>query len=222
MKTLRTTIIHDDISKKICDVFTLNHPDEHIFEPHHIPNELIPNNFSIGLIVGSSGSGKSLLLKEFGNSNIKYSWDNRPIASHFVDYEDCEKRLLGAGLNSIPIWLCPYNILSNGQKYRADVARRLYSGAVFDEFTSVIDRDTAKSLSNSIKKYIKANELKGLVFAAPHHDIIDYLEPDWCYDTDTKTLIINLDTHIQNVHYLDKKYLKINTKKKVHFMEFEI
>lgn len=218
---LQTEILHDEITKKICQTFTIDEDEQIIFQPHVLPDGLIPDDFSIGLIVGSSGSGKTLLLKTFGNPEVFPEWSNLPIASHFESYEDCESRLLGAGLNSIPMWLSPYHILSNGQKYRANMARLLNSGAVFDEFTSVIDRDTAKSLSNSIKGYIRRNNLKNIVFAAPHHDIAEYLEPDWMYDTDTKKLIINNDTHEQQVHYLDKKYLKVDNKKKVHFMEFE-
>ncbi len=217
---LKTKIEHCSITDEIHKIFTLEKQEYFMFKEHKIPDNLLPDNFSIGLIVGSSGSGKSLLLKKFGDY-VQPKWKQKAIASHFKDFKDCEDRLMGAGLNSIPTWLAPYNILSNGQKYRADVARNLDDGSVFDEFTSVIDRNTAKSLSNSIQKYIRNKNLKSIVFACPHHDIEEYLKPDWVYDTDTKKLTVNAEFYkeLNETEYLDKKYIKIDNQKKVHFME---
>ncbi len=184
---LKTKIQHDKITREVCRIFTLDLPEYYTFEPHL---KFKINDFQIGVIVGSSGSGKSLLLKEFGNIE-DVQWSPKPICSHFKDYEDAESRLLGAGLSSIPVWLAPYNVLSNGQKYRAQVARQLKNGAVFDEFTSVIDRDTSMALASSVYSYIKRQNLQKVVFATPHHDIIDYLKPDWVYDTDKHQLTLN-------------------------------
>lgn len=223
MPTLKTKIHHCPITDKVREVFTIEKKEFHTFEKHQIDSSLIPADFNIGLIVGSSGSGKSILLEEFGQANY-YTWDKKAIASHFKDYEDAEKRLLGCGLNSIPMWLVPYNILSTGQKYRADTAKSLSDGVIFDEFTSVIDRNTAASLSNSIQKFIRKEEMEGIVFASVHRDIIEYLKPDWIYDTDTRKLTINADTYkeLNETEYLDKKYIKVDNQKKVHFMEFQI
>ena len=65
------------------------------------------------------------------------------------------------------------------------MARRLKDGAIIDEFTSVVNREVAISCSCSISKYIRANNLKGVVFCSCHDDIIPYLQPDWVYNTDT-------------------------------------
>lgn len=224
MPELKTKIHHCDITDKIREVFTIEKKDFHIFQTHQIEEELIPDNFNIGLIVGSSGSGKSLLLDKFGHANY-FTWSGKAIASHFLDYKDAEKRLLGAGLNSIPMWLTPYSILSTGQKYRADLAKSLKSGVTFDEFTSVIDRNTAKSLSNSVQKFIRKEDMNGIVFASVHKDIIEYLKPDWVYDTDTRKLIVNSDIFEDQgnqEHYLDKKFIKIDNQKKPHFLSFEV
>ena len=51
---------------------------------------------------------------------------------------------------------------------------------VVDEFTSVVDRNTAKSMSNALQKYIRKHDLK-VVFASCHKDVIDWLQPDWTY-----------------------------------------
>ncbi len=219
-ETLKTKIHHCPITDKIHEVFTIQKKNFHEFKKHKINKELIPENFNIGAIVGSSGSGKSLLLKEFGFAN-HYTWSGKAIASHFKDYQDAEKRLLGAGLNSIPMWLAPYNILSTGQKYRADLAKNIQDNVVFDEFTSVIDRNTAKSVSNSISKFIRDENIIGVVFASVHKDILEYLKPDWAYDTDTRILTIS-DTYEEQDIYLDKKFIKKDNKQKPHFMEFVV
>ncbi|MEV1247900.1 hypothetical protein [Nonomuraea sp. NPDC049750] len=56
--------------------------------------------------------------------------------------------LLGAvGLSSPPAWLRPYRTLSNGEAFRASIARALAESGdlvVIDEFTSVVDRQVAK------------------------------------------------------------------------------
>lgn len=154
----------------------------------YIPD--FPNNFQIGLIVGSSGSGKSTLLKLFGEFE-QLVWDkNLCIASHFEDFETASMKFGAVGLNSIPTWLKPYQVLSNGEKFRADMSRSLHDNAVIDEFTSVVNRECAISCSISISKYIKKNNLKNVVFASCHDDIIEYLQPDWVYNTDTKKLSV--------------------------------
>jgi GNAT superfamily N-acetyltransferase len=98
---------------------------------------------------------------------------------------------LGAvGLNSVPSWLKPYHVLSTGEKFRADLARSLEDNAIIDEFTSVVDRNVAKSCSNAISRHIRKVGLKNLVFASCHYDIIEWLQPDWVYDTTVNRLIV--------------------------------
>ena len=138
------------------------------------------------MIVGSSGSGKTTILHEAFGTEEKIAWDNeKSIASHFKDINDASNRLGAVGLNSIPSWLKPYRVLSNGEKFRADMARRLKNNAVIDEFTSVVNREVAVSCSMSIEKYIRRNNLHNIVFCSCHLDIIEYLKPDWVYNTDT-------------------------------------
>lgn len=154
------------------------------FYPWELPKEL-PQIFKIGVIVGSSGSGKSTLLKQFGNEEIP-SWDNtKSIISHFQTPEEAINKMGAVGLNTIPSWYKPYDVLSNGEKFRADLARKIKSNSVIDEFTSVIDRNVAKAASASLSKYIKNNNIHNIVLATCHKDILEWIEPDWVIDTDT-------------------------------------
>lgn len=178
---LQSQIQRDEITDKIACIFDYEF-DGTVTTKIEIPE--FPKNFQIGLIVGSSGSGKSTLLQKFGEFE-KIEWDNtKSIASHFGTFENASNMFGAVGLNSIPTWLKPYNALSNGERFRADMARRLHSDTIIDEFTSVVNRECAISCSISMSKYIKNNDLHNIVFASCHDDIIPYLQPDWIYDTD--------------------------------------
>ena len=193
MKPLITKIPKTEITQKVRNIFTII-KDEIIFTPHEKPfNE----KFCIGYITGSSGSGKSILLKEYGEE-YHYKWDNLPICSNFKSYEQAEHKLLGAGLSSIPAWLLPFHLLSTGQKYRANLAINLKDNSVFDEFTGYLDRNTAKSVATSVSRYVKDHKLTNIVFCGPHKDIIQYLEPDWVYDCDSGKLYNDKTPEIQD------------------------
>lgn len=180
---LQSNVAEDGITSEIAKHFDFNF-EGGVQEIIEIPK--FPSEFEIGVIVGSSGSGKSTILKQsFGNEET-IEWDmNKSIASHFSDYKEASEKFGAVGLNSIPTWLKPYNVLSNGEKFRADMSRRLKNGAVIDEFTSVVNRECAISCSVSIQKYIRKQKLHNIVFCSCHDDIIPFLKPTWVYNTDT-------------------------------------
>lgn len=158
------------------------------FYPWKYPSNL-PKKFKIGVIVGSSGSGKSTLLKNFGLEETPI-WDsNKSIVSHFETPDEAINKLGSVGLNSVPSWYKPYHVLSNGEKFRADLARKLKSNCVIDEFTSVVDRTVAKAASISLSRFIKNNDIHNVVLSTCHHDILEWLEPDWILNTDTGELM---------------------------------
>ena len=149
--------------------------------------------WNIGLIVGSSGSGKSSISNQcFGKSEF-LEWDNnKSIVDNFdkdLSINDIIECLSSVGLNSAPCWVKPFNLLSNGEKMRAELARLLTQKKdkpiIFDEFTSVVDREVAKITSYSVQKNIRKKNRK-FVAVSCHRDIIDWLNPDWIYDTDVK------------------------------------
>ena len=57
--------------------------------------------------------------------------------NNFDNPQEAITKLTSVGLNSVPTWTKPYCVLSNGEKFRADLARRIKDNAVIDEFKSV-------------------------------------------------------------------------------------
>lgn len=152
-----------------------------------------PDEWQIGLIVGNSGSGKSLIAREiFGTvyqdqvlSNVSVPLVEA-MGSH--DMQDIVNALTSVGMGSTPEWITPYAFLSTGQKMRADLAFCLLNDKetiVFDEFTSVVDRQVAKVVSHSIAKAYRKKH-KQFVAVTCHHDVEEWLEPDWVLDMDLK------------------------------------
>jgi len=180
---LISSVENDDFIKASEKAFDCAFDGTSRFYPWQLPN--IPEKFKIGVIVGSSGSGKSTLLKQFGTEIIP-TWDaSKSILSHFGSPDEAINKMGAVGLNSIPSWYKPYHVLSNGEKFRADLARKIGTGVILDEFSSVIDRNAAKTASVSLSKYVKKNDIHNIVLATCHRDIVDWLEPDWVIDTDS-------------------------------------
>lgn len=99
---------------------------------------------------------------------------------------DITKMFYAVGFGSVPSWLKPYSVLSNGEKMRVDLARALLEKdfVVFDEFTSVVDRTVAKTACLAINKAVKRTD-KQFVAISCHYDILEWLCPDWVFDTNT-------------------------------------
>ena len=185
-KILKSSVVQDEFTEKIAKCFDYEFTGESTFTCWDKPDV---GDYQIGLIVGSSGSGKSTLLKEFGETE-DIAWDReKSIASNFSSPEEAIDKLSAVGLNSIPTWCKSYVVLSNGEAFRANLARRLKDNASIDEFTSVVDRNVAKSCCVSISKYIRNKGLKNITFASCHRDIVEWLQPDWIFDTDTGELV---------------------------------
>lgn len=181
MTELTVTVRVDEVVRQLSSLFDYAFDGVSTFKTPNMPE--VPEGFRMGLIVGPSGSGKSTLLKRFGSEKT-VGWDaDKAICSHFKDVQDAQQRLSAVGLNSIPSWMRPYHVLSTGEKFRADLARRLENGSVIDEFTSVVDRNVAKSCSVALRRYVDQKQMHGIVLASCHYDIVDWLQPDWVYDT---------------------------------------
>jgi ABC-type lipoprotein export system ATPase subunit len=181
---LTSPVIKDDYTAIVEKMFDVPITDKSTVT---IKNNIqLPAEWNIGLLYGGSGSGKSTLLKEFGN--IKpHKWNNNiPMISNFTDCtpQEATEVLCSVGFGTVPAWIRPYKALSNGEQFRADLARSLISNneiILIDEFTSVVDRNVAKSACNSVQKYIRKHNKK-IVLASCHSDIIEWLNPDWSYN----------------------------------------
>lgn len=149
--------------------------------------------WNIGLIVGGSGSGKSTIARQlFPDNYIEgYRYTSDSVIDDMPEgksVKDIERMFTSVGFASPPSWLKPYSVLSNGEKMRVDLARAILDDndtVVFDEFTSVVNREVAKTASHAISKAVRRMD-KRFIAVACHKDIIDWLEPDWVYDTDEK------------------------------------
>lgn len=150
--------------------------------------------WKIGLVVGPSGSGKTSLGRQImgGPEAIwQPAWpEGEPIVDAIDrggDFDAVTAALSAVGLGSVPSWLRPYAVLSNGEKFRADLARLICEApakVVVDEFTSVVDRQIAKFGALAFQKAWRRTPGQCVLLSC-HYDIIDWVEPDWVYDTAT-------------------------------------
>ena len=179
-KTFRVAKVESDFDLK----------PEHSNE-HFIGDFDLPDKWQIGLIVGGSGTGKTTIAKNLFGDNIV----NNLLYTHKSVIDDMPKSLTvteiskmfyAVGFGSVPSWLKPYSVLSNGEKMRVDIARAISERdfTVFDEFTSVVDRQVAKVASLAISKMIRKTD-KQFIAISCHHDVEDWLVPDWVFNTDT-------------------------------------
>lgn len=146
------------------------------------------DDWNVGLIVGPSGSGKTQVARAvFGaHMDAPLSWGGASVVDDFASHlstGDIAAVCQAVGFNTIPAWLRPYAVLSNGEKFRVDLARRLVELAdpiVVDEFSSVVDRQVAQIGAHAVQKFVRRNRRK-FVAVSCHFDIVDWLQPDWLF-----------------------------------------
>lgn len=154
-----------------------------------------PNKWQIGVIVGNSGTGKTTIARELFSEYYVERFEYDP-AKSVVDcmpaglsIDDIVTTFNSVGFSSPPSWLKPYDVLSNGQKMRVYLALSLMRNApmtVFDEFTSVVDRTVAQIGSFAVQKAVRRTD-RQFVAVTCHFDVVDWLLPDWVFDTNDMT-----------------------------------
>jgi GNAT superfamily N-acetyltransferase len=156
------------------------------------------DDWKIGVIVGPSGSGKTSLGQSVWPDVGIYDGDmGWPADAPIVDaiapdgkFDDVTAALSAVGLGSVPAWLRPYRVLSNGERFRAGLARLIAEGrkrVVIDEFSSVVDRQMAKVGAGAFAKAWRRGGGRAILLSC-HYDVLDWIEPDWVYDTRTGEL----------------------------------
>jgi GNAT superfamily N-acetyltransferase len=154
----------------------------------HFDVPLNEREWRVGLIVGPSGAGKTNVARHLFGDAIRaaYNWEpNKSLVDSFpaaASIRDITGALSSVGFSSPPSWIKPFRVLSNGEQFRATLARTLFDDnplVVIDEFTSVIDRTVAKIGASSIAKAVRRSTARKFVAVSCHDDIIDWLQPDW-------------------------------------------
>lgn len=185
---------------------------------HEDMEEMNSNHWNIMLICGKSGSGKSTILREIGNVKpIEYDY-NKAVISQFNGYTEEEvcDLLGGVGLSSVPTWLRKPQELSNGERARLDLCKAIYDAGkgqiiYVDEFTSVVNRDVAKSMSHALQRYIRQKDLK-IVIASCHFDIIEWLNPNYIFNLNHKDENGNVElekiVYTDDAEYKSSQYIK--------------
>lgn len=179
----------------------------------NLPIEERPWN--IGLIIGASGSGKSTIANKIWPNQVHsgFDWNRSCFLDDFsteLEIKSITETLSKVGFSSPPQWLLPYSVLSTGQKFRVELARCFleYNNLfVFDEFTSVVDRQVAQIGSFAFQKIIRKTKGKQFVAVTCHYDVEPWLEPDWVFDVSSNSFRWgslrrpSLNLEICRVHY---------------------
>ena len=158
----------------------------------------LSGEWNIGVVVGPSGSGKTSVGRRIFGENTEIHdyykrWPHdKPIIDAIVptgSFDEVTGALASVGLGDVPAWLRPFHVLSNGEQFRAGLARLICEKpqqVVIDEFTSVIDRRIALIGSQAFQKAWRRNNPTGkAVLLTPHYDILDWVQPDWLLDLRT-------------------------------------
>jgi ABC-type lipoprotein export system ATPase subunit len=182
---LNHKIVNDKYTEYLYEAFDIQNKEESNVE---IQNNIILNfDWQIGVIYGGSGTGKSTLLKNFGTIQESNFDNSKSLISNFdwLDPQEATYLLSSMGLSSVPTWLRPFHTLSNGEQYRASLAYVVGKAQeneiiLIDEYTSVVDREVAKAMSNALQKYVRRTNKK-VILASCHFDIMEWLQPDWVY-----------------------------------------
>jgi ABC-type dipeptide/oligopeptide/nickel transport system ATPase subunit len=149
-------------------------------------------DWNVGLIVGPSGTGKSTIAKQlFGKAyEPKLKWTDRAVIDDCgagMSVEAVSQAFSSVGFNSVPSWLRPYAVLSGGERFRVELARRLLElpdPIIVDEFSSVVDRQVAQIASYAVQKYVRKHKRKFVAISC-HFDIAEWLQPDWVFEPST-------------------------------------
>lgn len=210
---LESEIVNDNFTKYLYDNYDIQNKELTTTEVP-IPSmedidAMNKDDWNIMLICGKSGSGKSTILREiFGDVKPIEIDRNKAVISQFpnLSEEDACDLLSSMGLSSVPTWLRKPNELSNGERARFDIAKAIYDAnggiVVLDEYTSVVNRAAAKSMSYALQRYARQKNIK-IIIASCHFDIIEWLQPDYIFNLEHRDEDGNVE--LEKMIYNDDK-----------------
>lgn len=216
---LESSIVNDEYTDYICESYDIQNREIVRTEiPMVNVDELGTFSWNVGIILGNSGSGKSTILSRLGEI-VSPTYDNdKCVISQFpmLSPKDACELLCGVGLASVPTWLKKPFELSNGERARLDLAYVLSRNdgetpILIDEFTSVVNRKAAASMSYSLQRYVRTHNLK-VILGSCHFDILEFLTPDWIFNLNKS----DDKTEIERIEYASSKeyvtYPKVDEK----------
>ena len=210
---LESNIVNDNYTQFLYDSYDIQNREKTVTEVP-IPSKedmeaMNKDDWNILLICGKSGSGKSTILREiYGDVKpIEYDY-NKCVISQFprLSEEEACDLLSSMGLSSVPTWLRKPQELSNGERARLDIAKAIYDAnggiVVLDEYTSVVNRTAAKSMSHALQRYVRQKGLK-VIIASCHFDIIEWLQCDYMFNLEHRDE--NGEVEMEKMVYEDGK-----------------
>ena len=210
---LESNIVNDNYTQFLYDSYDIQNREKTVTEvpiPSKEDMEVMnKDDWNILLICGKSGSGKSTILREiYGDVKpIEYDYDKCVISQfpRLSEEEACDL-LSSMGLSSVPTWLRKPQELSNGERARLDIAKAIYDAnggvVILDEYTSVVNRSAAKSMSHALQRYVRQKGLK-VIIASCHFDIIEWLQCDYMFNLEHRDE--NGEVEMEKMVYEDGK-----------------
>ena len=168
---------------------------------------------TLAVVTGPSGAGKSSILQAAADKLGDVTWAGRgafPVDRAIVDciaprrpLGEALEILTACGLGEPRLWVRRFTDLSDGEQFRAALARTIGKTVseggsrpiICDEFTALLHRRLARSLAHNLRKLVTRN---GLIFlaATTHDDILQDLRPD---------ILIRLGTGGPSVHAVNPR-----------------
>jgi ABC-type ATPase with predicted acetyltransferase domain len=162
---------------------------------------------AIALLSGPSGCGKSTLLAELRtligaqSGKVVVARDVPPARAHtpILDLIDAPvdaalALLTRAGLADATLLVRTPCELSEGQRARLRLALAMHAATprstiIVDEFTSTLDRTTARCVAAMTRRWVRSARHR-LVAATTRDDILDTLAPDVLIDVDAESSLL--------------------------------
>lgn len=212
-RVLACEVNYDAFCREVAQAFDYEFSgqvEQKIFELQPaVLDEVLGSSWKLAAVVGPSGTGKSYNIRRLIGEGIckdsagELTWERglSLVSQLHPDPAESVKLVTAAGLPARTA-LRPFHVLSRGERDRGEIARRLGLGVqaaaargrsnadpvcvCLDEFTSVLDRSTARAVCHGIARYMRETRLPlRLVVATVHYDILPWLLADWVLDSAT-------------------------------------